>query len=34
MSFNFMASLTVHSDSGAQENKIYRSFHFFPNYLP
>ena len=29
-----MAAVTIHSDSGAQENKIYHCFHFFPFYLP
>ena len=29
-----MAVVTVHSDSGAQENKICHCFHCFPNYLP
>ena len=33
-SFNFMAAVTVHSDFGAQENKICHCFHFFPIYLP
>ena len=28
--FNFMAAITVHSDVGAQENKICHCFHFFP----
>ena len=32
--FNFMATITVHSDFGAQENKIHHCFHFFPFYLP
>ena len=32
-SFNFMAEVTIHSDFGAQENKVYHSFHFFPSYL-
>ena len=31
MSFNFMAEITVHSDSGAQENKMCHSFHFSPS---
>ena len=31
---NFMAAVTVHSDFGAQENKICHRFHFFPIYLP
>ena len=30
VSFNFMAAVTVHSDFGAQENKICHCFHFFP----
>ena len=34
MSFNFMAAVTICSDFGAQENKIYYCFHFFPFYLP
>ena len=29
-SFNFIAAVTVHSDFGAQENKIYHCFHFSP----
>ena len=32
--FNFMAALTICSDFGAQENKIYHCFYFFPFYLP
>ena len=31
--FNFMLSVTVHSDLGAQENKISHYVHFFPFYL-
>ena len=31
---NFMAVVTVHSDFGAQENKIRHCFYFFPFYLP
>ena len=27
-----MAAVTVCSDFGAQENKIYHCFHFFPTY--
>ena len=27
---NFMAAVTVHSDFGAQENKISHCFYFFP----
>ena len=34
MSFNFMAAVTVHSDFGAQGNKICHYFYFFPFYLP
>ena len=35
VSFNFMAAVTVYSDSGAQENEIWHGFHFFlPIYLP
>ena len=33
-SFNFMAAITVCSDSGAQENKICYCFHFLPFCLP
>ena len=29
VSFNFMAAVTVHSDFGAQENKVYHCFHCF-----
>ena len=29
-----MAAVTIHSDFGAQENKICHSFHFCPFYLP
>ena len=31
--FNFMAAITIHSDFGAQENKICHCCHFFPIYL-
>ena len=31
LSFNFMAEVTIHRDFGAQENKIYHCFHFFPH---
>ena len=31
---NFMAAVTICSDFGAQENKVYHSFHCFPIYLP
>ena len=34
MSFNFVAAVTVHSDFGAQENKICHCFCFLPIYLP
>ena len=34
LSFNFMSTVTVQSDFGAQENIICHSFHFFPFYLP
>ena len=30
-SFNFMAVVTIHSDLGAQENKICQCFHFSPS---
>ena len=30
VSFNFMAAVTIHSDFGAQENKICHCFCFFP----
>ena len=33
-SFNFGAAVPVCSDFGAQENKIYQAFYFFPIYLP
>ena len=33
-SFNFMTAGTICSDFGAQENKIWHSFHCFPIYLP
>ena len=29
-----MGAVTIHSDFGAQEKKIYHCFHFFPIYLP
>ena len=32
-SFNFMATVTICSDFGAQENKISHCFHFSPFYL-
>ena len=31
VSFNLMAEVTVHSDFGAQENKVYPCFHFSPS---
>ena len=31
MSFNFMTAVTIHSDLGAQENKICHHFHFSPS---
>ena len=34
VSFNFMAAVSVHSDFGAQENKVCHCFSFFPIYLP
>ena len=33
-SFHIMAEITVYSDFGAQENKVYHCFHIFPFYLP
>ena len=33
-SFKFMAAVTIHSDFGAQENKVCHRFHCFPIYLP
>ena len=30
-SFHFMGTVTVHSEFGAQENKICHCFHFFPS---
>ena len=32
-SFNFMAAITICSDSGAQKNKVSHCFHCFPMYL-
>ena len=29
MSFNFLAAVTIHSDSGAQEKKVCHYFHLF-----
>ena len=34
MSFDFFSAVTIHSNFGAQENKICHPFHFFPTYLP
>ena len=31
---NFMAAVTICSDFGAQENKVFHCFHCFPIYLP
>ena len=31
---NFVASVTICSDCGAQENKVCHCFHYFPIYLP
>ena len=31
MSFNFMAAVSIHCDSGAQEKKICHYFHFCPS---
>ena len=33
-SFNFMATVTIHSDFGTQENKVCHCFACFPIYLP
>ena len=33
VSFNFTVAVTIHSDFGAQENKICHCFHFFPFHL-
>ena len=32
--FNFMTAVTVHSDFGAEENKLCHYFYVFPIYLP
>ena len=32
--FNFTAAVTVHSDFGAQEDKVSHCLHCFPIYLP
>ena len=34
VSFNFKAAVTICSDFGAQENKVWHCFHCFPIYLP
>ena len=34
VSFKFMAAVTICSDFGAQENKVFYCFHCFPIYLP
>ena len=34
MSFNFMATITICSDSGAQKNKAWHCFHCFLIYFP
>ena len=31
---NFMTAVSVHSDFGAQENKVCHCFHCFPTYFP
>ena len=33
-SFNFMAAVTICSDSGAPQNKVWHCFHCFPIYFP
>ena len=33
-SFKIMAAATIHSEFGAQENKVCHCFHCFPIYLP
>src|SRR5574341_1181234 len=33
-SFNFMTAVTICSNFGAQENKVFHCFHSFPIYLP
>ena len=30
VSFNFMSAVPIHSDLGAQQNKVYLCFHFLP----
>ena len=34
VSFNFMAAITICSDSGVPQNKLSHCFHCFPTYLP
>ena len=34
VSFNFIATVIICDDFGAQENKVCHSFHCFPIYLP
>ena len=34
VSFNFIATVTIHSDFGAPQNKVSHCFHCFPIYLP
>ena len=34
VSFNLVAAVTLCTDFGAQENKVWHCFHFFPIYLP
>ena len=34
LSFNFVAAITICSDSGAQKNKVWHCFHCFPIYFP
>ena len=31
---NFMSTVTIHSNFGAQENNVLRCFHFYPIYMP
>ena len=33
VSFNFKAAVTICSDLGVQENKVYHCYHCFPIYL-
>ena len=32
VSFDFMATVTINSDFGAQQNKVWHCFHCFPIY--